>query len=192
MRVAAAGDQGCVSPSSPPSHSWGLGRDAEGRDDPIYLTQDRATPWWIRSLANPETSITPTRTENPVNTEAIENPVNPETSITPTLIVEHCAATGTTPSRRSDQLEQSGSPVSIAPLNMWDLVNPMVSTVNMLKDLPISCSPIPPNPGSPDVVSIESMSPGPATSDQQELEEAMESLAIDADSPATKRARKSA
>ena len=112
----------------------------------------------------------------------------------PTVIVDDAAATETTPNRQSDHLADSGSPVSIPARNMWDLVNPLVSTDNMLMDLPISGSPIPMNPESPGVVSIESMSPGPTMSDQQELEDQMAGLAITSDesSPAPKRARTSA
>ena len=107
-------------------------------------------------------------------------------------------STETTPEQQSGHTETSGSPVSIPPKNMWDLVNPTVSTDDMLTDLPISGSPIPPNPESPGIVSIESMSPGPTMSDQldDELGDAMAGLAIDADSdcgsPALKCARTTA
>ena len=113
----------------------------------------------------------------------------------PTVIVQHALAPGSPAANCAANSElDSGSPVSIPPMNMWDLVNPLVSTANMLMDLPISGSPIPPNPDSPGVVSIESMSPGQATSDQNELVNAMTSLTLDEDggSPAPKCARTSA
>ena len=84
----------------------------------------------------------------------------------PTVIVQHALAPGSPAANYAANSElDSGSPVSIPPMNMWDLVNPRENTDDMLRDLPISGSPIPPNPESPGVVSIESMSPGPAMSE---------------------------